>query len=386
MHSGRSLGLATAMGLCAVVFGCDLCTDHPGWDGGLSDHPGADRAQPDTALFEWSISNAFDESMLGGAPVAFAVGPGGRMAFGFFRDQANGQQYTCTTNLGSGPWVDRELHVARFDGTAWSTDFVELVKSTDAVAGTYGADGNFYLVYMSGPSTGTYCGVSQLFYRVVTDSSLGTATLLVNGSGSGDTCRLQQNACNAGDNAGRYPAITFLPDGRSLVAYSDTHFNFAQETDIEGADLEILIGQGAPSSGGRLCLDDSSGSGNFNAVTAGQDGRPAIATWVRISHNYSSQGCPDDAPATGSYSWPKGIYLWRETPSGTWAHQQLGDVDIGQKLALAYTATDGYVIAYKRGAALAAYQSSDGVTFTHTIVDQRGNTGTSPAAAIDGQG
>jgi len=385
MRGQRFAGLSTTVVL-ALVLGGSGCNPHPGWDSGPGDGARIDATQPVTALFDWSISNAFDETPMGGAPVAFGVGPGGKLAFGYYRNQAAGVPYTCTTNLGEAQWTDIELHVARYDGAAWSTDFVELIRSPDAITGAFGPDGNFYLVYMAGPSTGTYCGVSQLFYRQISASSLGTETNLVSSSASGDTCRLMQNACNAGDNPGRYPALTFLPDGRYLIAYSDTHFNFAQQTDIEGADLEILIGSGAPSSGGRLCLDDCSGSGNFSAVAAGQDRRPAIATWVRISHQFNLQGCADDAPASGTYSWPRGIYFWQETPSGTWAHKQVADVEVAQKLALAYTATDGYVIAYKRGAALAAYTSADGTTFTHTIIDQRGNTGASPVAAVDPQG
>lgn len=385
MRGQRIVFLATTVVL-GLALGGSECNDHPGWDGGLDGSSRVDAFVPNTALFDWSISNAFDVTPMGGAPVAFGVGPGGRLAFGYYRNQAAGVPYTCTTNLGSADWTDIELHVARYDGSAWTTDFVELIRSSDAITGAFGPDGNFHLVYMAGPSTGTYCGVSQLFYRQISASSLGTETNLVASSASGDTCRLMQNACNAGDNPGRYPAITFLPDGRYLIAYSDTHFNFAQQTDIEGADLEILIGNGAPSAGGRLCLDDCSGSGNFNAVAAGQDGRPAIATWVRISHSFNLQGCADDAPAAGTYNWPKGIYFWQETPSGTWAHKQVVDFDVTQKLALAYTANDGYVIAYKRGAALGGFISPDGVTWTQTIIDQRGNTGTSPVAVADHQG
>lgn len=382
--------LIAGMIALGLLFGASQCPDGttPGFDGGVSDGGGRDASVPLERLYTWSISSAFDAAPAGGYPLATAVGPGGRLAVAYFVDTDPPQTYHCVTNLGESDIDDVQLMLARYDGSAWTVDAVEVVHSADAVSVAYDAAGTLQLVYMAGPTTGTYCGVSQLFGRSIGDTGIGSPTLLVADSNTGDACRLMQNACNAGDNAGRFPAMTRLPDGRLLLAFQDTHYNFGQQTDIEGSDLEVLLGTSPLSAGDRQCLDDSSGAGAYSAAFAGPDGRAAVATFVPVTHNFNSAGCLDSPPVEDgtAYNWTRGIYVHQEQEDGSWSAQHLADILVSQRLAGAYSENEGTFVAYSLGGQLAAYHSTDGSSYQSQIIDPIGRNAVSPSAAVDGQG
>ncbi len=363
-------------------------SDREGFDGCVLDGGGRDASQPVVKLYDWSIANTTDLNMLGAAPLATAVGPGGQIAMAYYAEPDPVIPYLCVTNLGEEDIEDVQLHLARYDGSTWTSELVETVHSPDSVAAIYDASGTLHLAYMSGPTTGTYCGVSQLFWRAIPSGGVGSPTTIAADSSTGDACRLMQNACNAGDNVGRFPSIANLADGRMLLAYQDTHYNFGQQTDIEGSDLEVAIGTPPLSGGDRQCLDDSSGAGHFSVAFAGQGGRGGIATWSPVTHHFNSSGCLDNPPVEeGSpYSWLRGIYLVQEGEEGDWTNTHIADIIVDQRLAAAYTEADGYVIAYNLGGQLAAYHSAEGTSFQNRIVDQAGRNAVSPSAGVDSEG
>ncbi|MFH1807471.1 MAG: hypothetical protein ABIJ09_01905, partial [Pseudomonadota bacterium] len=386
----RGLGSLMLAAACLVLVGgeCPGGSDRPDFDGGL-DGGGRDVSVVQVKLYDWNISRGFtSESPSPVAPLATAVGPGGRIAVGYYKAPDPVVPYHCVTNLGESDIEDIDLKLARFDGAAWTTDLVETVHSPDAYATLYDAAGGLQMVYMAGPTTGTYCGVSQLFGRYINGAGLGSPTTLVANSATGDACRLMQNACNAGDNAGRFPSLELLPDGRMLLAYQDTHFNFGQQTDIEGSDLEVIVGTAPLAAGGRACLDDSSGAGAFLDTFVGMGGRPAVAYWVPVTHNFNSTGCLDNPPvAEGtSYNWKRGMYVAQLRDDDTWDNLYIADIIVNQRLAAAYTESDGYMVAYRLGSSLAAYFSADGVTWQSRNIDSAGRNGVSPSALVDGQG
>lgn len=384
----RQCALLITVGLFFVLLlsASDCQLDPTIFDGGLPDKVSYDAAVPPDDLYEWSISATFDDSPMGGSPLAFAAGPGGRLAILYFKDTNPPLVETCTTNLGEAEITQMNIWLARYDGTDWNHEVMTTVMSANySLAARYSADSTLHTIYMAGPTTGTYCGASQLVYRQVTDSSMGSETVLAANSVTANECRLMQNACNAGDNVGRSSSLTFLPDGRPLLAFQDNHYLFGQQTDIEGSDLEIVVGSSL-SAGGRRCLDDSSGAGYHNVAFEGPGGLGAVATWLIQTHPFDSAGCVDGAPA-GSYTWVRGIRLYQEeSAGGTWKNVHIADVDVSQTLAAAYTEADGFVIAYSYAGKLAAYTSATGEQFVHQIIDQRGRNGVSPVARVDGEG
>lgn len=381
-------GSLVTLSLVNLVVGCTDNGQPPGFDGGLADASGRDASVVLDRLYDWQIEPAFDAATSGGFPVATAVGSGGRLAIAYFVPTDPAQSYHCTTNLGESDIDDVQLMIARFDGSAWTIDLVDTVHTAESVALAYTAAGDLQLAYMGGPSTGTYCGVSQLIGRNLADGNVGSPTTLVADSNTGDQCRLMQNACNAGDNAGRFPSMTRLPDGRMLLAYQDTHYNFGQQTDIKGSDLEVLLGNAPLSAGDRQCLDDSSGAGVYSAAFAGMGGRAAVTTFVPVTHNFNSSGCLDNPPVEegSAYNWLRGIYLHQENEGGDWSATHIADIIVNQRLAAAYTEAEGYMIAYSLSGQLAVYQSNDGQTFQSRVIDPLGRNAVSPAMGVDGRG
>ena len=377
-----------ALSILALVGACPDNNILPGYDGGLADASRRDASVVLDRLYDWTISPAFDASTAGGFPIAVAVGPAESLAIAYFVPTDPAQSYHCVTNQGESDIDDVQLMLARYDGNAWRIDLIDTVHSAESVALVYTASGDLQLVYMGGPTTGTYCGVSQLIGRTLSGNGIGTPTTLVADSNTGDDCRLMQNACNAGDNAGRFPSMTRLPDGRILLAYQDTHYNFGQQTDIEGSDLEILLGQAPLAAGERQCLDDSSGAGVYSSAFAGMGERAAVTTFVPVTHNFNSSGCLDNPPVEegSAYNWLRGIYLHQENAAGDWSATHIADIVVNQRLAGAYTEADGYMIAYSLGGQLAVYQSSDGLSFQSRVIDPMGRNGVSPAMAVDGRG
>lgn len=376
----RFLGLALV-----AVAGCTPSTGK--WDGSLPDGGEADAgSQTPSKLFDWDVKPTFTDPILPSAPAAFAAGPGGRIAIAFFVEIA--QTYLCDTGLAQATITDQELRLARSSdlGATWQVELVQTVHPADAVALVYSSDGALHLAYTGGEVASKVCVASDLVYRRIVDGSLGSDAVLATGSAGSSNdpnpCRLMQGVCTLGDLVGPYASIGALDDGRVLLAYLDFHYGFSQETDTDGSDLEIVIGDPPLGTGDRRCLDDSSGAGKFNAVFAGQDGRGAVVNWVSESHNFIEQGCLDERPAGVEYSWPEGIRLWQENEDSTWSSWMVGEIAVNQQLAAAYTDNEGYFIFHSAGDRLVAEVSVDGQAFSRQTVDDRGQNGVMPAATV----
>ena len=84
----RTLSPLLLAAACLSLAGaeCPASPDRPDFDGGL-DGGSVDRSVPPVDLFDWSISRGFtEEAPSPMAPLATAVGPGGRIAVGYYKE------------------------------------------------------------------------------------------------------------------------------------------------------------------------------------------------------------------------------------------------------------------------------------------------------------
>ena len=107
-----------------------------------------------------------------------------------------------------------------------------------------------------------------------------------------------------------------------------------------------------------------------------------------MAHSFDSAGCLDHPPVDEgqTYVWHRGVYLAQMLEDGTWATWYVADVVVQQRLAAAYSAREGYVIAYRQGTQLAVFTSDDGENWSRGVVDPYGTNGVSPSAAVDDAG
>jgi hypothetical protein len=360
-------GPVVAWGAAMALLGWAGCTGIEGAsdagarpDAGLPPPSGFSFSEPETV-------GPDDPSRNGGLALARN---GAEISVLYFVDLTSTQ--TCTTPLSPPRELpESEIRLARAPNRddGFTVRPVVRTRSADGVAAAYNPAGLLTALFAGGENGTGSCAASDLMQAEIPVTGMPTVTTVAADGNTTAMCLSIQNACNQGNVIGRFPQLLFAQDGTRLGCSMDTHFGFSQQSDLDGSDLEVLVGAGL------VTVDNSTGAGNHASMFVAEEGRPAVAHVQIKEHTFSQIGLKK-----------RGIWLARQKADLTWENILVAEVLPTNQIGAAYHPQRGYAVAYQdpNGRDLHVVTSVNGTTWTDEPVDVLGDVGSTPAVGFSG--
>jgi len=359
--------LKLSLGILGVAAGLFSSCGPVSGTGGTGTSGTSSSSSGSTAVgYTFAVTTAGDDDPYSRGGLGLAVSATGEVAIAYYVDLPNTMTWVCTTPFDTKDVPYTRLRLTRSTGTTFTTTTVEDVRSEEGVSLAFNSAGQLWGAYGGGEAGTGYCGASDL---VVGNLDNGPGAVVATTSANGGMCRLMQNSCNSGNVVGRFPSLVFDDTDQPVVAFKDIHFGFSQETDLDGADLELMVGSM------RTTVDESSGAGEFS-VAFMADGRPAVAHVVTANHVFD-----------GNVNWPAGVWLAWLQEDGTWQRDLVDSRVPRNQIGAAWHPTQGFAVAFQAPGSdeqdLIVSTSTDGLAWVADEVDFLGSVGQTPAVAFN---